>query len=187
MHPDFKLPSKGTIKGRSSTITAAFFTAITPVVEPTDAEVDDALMILGMSRGRCVCVYCGGLKSEWDHFRPIVENQQPTGFITEIANLVPSCGKCNQSKGKQHWKAWLLGSAPGSPKSRGIHDLDTKVERLDAYEKWRQPIQLNYPAIVGEELWTKHLQNRKSLLTAMTEAQTHAEKLRTAISSQLKT
>jgi hypothetical protein len=148
MHPDFQLPSQMTIHGRSSSITASFFTSLTPVIEPSETDVEEALKVLGMFRGHCVCAYCGAAKSEWDHFRPIVEKQLPTGFITEIANLVPSCGKCNQSKGNKHWKQWMLGLAKGSPKSRGVSDLAERVSRLEAYENWRKPVQLNYAAIV---------------------------------------
>ena len=186
MHPDFQLPSKGTINGRSSSITAAFFTAITPAIEPTETEVEEVLSILGMSRGNCVCAYCGGVKSEWDHFRPIVEGRLPTGFITEIANLVPSCSKCNQSKGNRHWKQWMMGTAKGSPKSRNVREIDKRIAALDAYEKRWQPVKLDYPSIVGEQLWAKHLQNWKSLLASMVEAQLHANDLRTAIHAHLK-
>jgi hypothetical protein len=186
MHPDFQLPSKGTIHGRSSSITASFFTAITPVVEPNENEVEEALKVLGMSRGHCVCAYCGMSKSEWDHFRPIVEKQLPTGFITEIANLVPSCGKCNQSKGNKHWKQWMLCSAKGSPKSRSVLNLAARVARLEAYEKWKKPVKLDYVSIVGEELWIKHLSNWKALLMAMSEAQTHASNLRAKIDAHFR-
>lgn len=51
MYPDFDLPSRGSISGRTSSITAAFFQAITPVIEPSEEEVDEALAILGMARG----------------------------------------------------------------------------------------------------------------------------------------
>ena len=42
-----------------------------------------------------------------DHLRPLVKDKEPTGYISEIHNLVPSCGKCNQSKGNKEWKAWM--------------------------------------------------------------------------------
>jgi hypothetical protein len=29
----------------------------------------------------------------------LVEEKEPIGYISEIRNLVPVCGKCNQSKG----------------------------------------------------------------------------------------
>jgi hypothetical protein len=145
MHPDFDPPTRGQIAGRTSSITAAFFQAITPVRVPSDAEVDEVLAVLGMSPGNCRCAYCGDARTEWDHFRPIVKERQPTGYITEIANLVPSCGKCNQSKGNKNWKEWMLSQAKRSPKQRQIPDLPARVARLEAFEKWREPAWVNLP------------------------------------------
>jgi len=112
-----QLPSPGNIAGRSSSITNAFFNAIIPVHAPTDEEALEALAILGMDKGNIRCAYCGDKSTEWDHLRPLITNQKPTGFITEIANLVPACGKCNQSKGKQYWLTWILSNARLSPKT----------------------------------------------------------------------
>jgi len=39
------MPSPGRIKGRASSITAAFVQAIVPAIEPTEKEVDDALAV----------------------------------------------------------------------------------------------------------------------------------------------
>jgi hypothetical protein len=156
MHPDFDLPSRGRVDGRTSSITAAFFQAITPVIPPSDTEVEEALAVLGMAPGNCLCAYCGDPRTEWDHFRAIVKGPQPTGYITEIANLVPACGKCNQSKGNKNWKEWMLGAAARSPKRRGIAELDERVARLEAYERWRQPVCIDYAAIVGPERWSQY-------------------------------
>ena len=89
-----------TVTVRSSTLTNAFINAIVPVVKPTNAEEREAIQILGIDPSDIRCTYCGDPSTERDHLRPIITNQEPTGFITEIANLVPSCGKCNQSKGQ---------------------------------------------------------------------------------------
>jgi hypothetical protein len=156
MHPDFDLPSRGRIDGRTSSITAAFFQAITPVRTPSDSEVDEVLAVLGMNRGDCRCAYCGDARTEWDHFRPIVKGRQPTGYITEIANLVPSCGKCNQSKGNRSWKEWMLGPAKRSPQQRQIPDLAARVARLEAFEKWREPVRVDYAKVIGEERWSQY-------------------------------
>src|SRR5207237_18415 len=122
-----------------SSITNAFVSAIIPVVFPTEADLAEALAILEMTPDNLRCAYCGDQYTEWDHLRPLVEGQQPTGYISEIANLVPSCGKCNQSKGKKPWREWMLSSAPCSPRSRGVHDLSRRILRLEQYERWRQP------------------------------------------------
>ena len=79
MHADFDLPSRGRVDGRTSSITAAFFQAITPVIPPSNAEVEEALGVLGMASGSCHCAYCGDPRTEWDHFRPIVKGRQHHG------------------------------------------------------------------------------------------------------------
>jgi HNH endonuclease len=90
------------VAGRSSSITNAFISAIIPVIEPSEEEEREALGILRIDPEDIRCAYCGDKATEWDHLRPIISNQEPTGYITEIANLVPSCGKCNQSY--ENWR-----------------------------------------------------------------------------------
>lgn len=77
------------------------------------------------------------------------------------------------------------GDGKGSLRTRAIPGVDKRVERLHAYESRWQPVRLDYAAIVGEELWAKHLANWNTLRTVMTEAQSHAEKLRAAIYAHL--
>ena len=156
MHVDFDLPSKGRVDGRTSSITSAFFQAITPVIQPSDSEVEEALSVLGMRAGACHCSYCGDARTEWDHFRPIVKGRQPTGYITEIANLVPSCGKCNQSKGNKNWKEWMRSTAARSPSRRGITDIEERIARLEAYEAWRKPLCIDYASMVGADRWSQY-------------------------------
>ena len=109
--PFCQLPATMTVTGRSSSLTNAFINGIIPVIQPTEAEELEALRILGIDPVDIRCAYCGDKSTEWDHLRPIITNQEPTGYITEIANLVPSCGKCNQSKGKSSWRAWITSTA----------------------------------------------------------------------------
>lgn len=185
MHPDFYLPSKGSVDGRTSSITAAFFQAITPVVLPSDSEVEESLSVLGMTKGNCRCAYCGDPCTEWDHFRPIVKGRQPTGYITEIANLVPACGKCNQSKGNKNWKEWMLSAAARSPKKRGISDLEQRVARLEAYERWRKPVCNDYAAIVGPERWSQYQGLLNTAVAHLSEAQKVASELLAIITTEL--
>ncbi len=185
MHPDFKLPSIGRVSGRTSSITSAFFQAITPVVSPTYDEVEQALSILGMTRGKCTCAYCGAIHSEWDHFRPIVIDRKPTGYITEIANLVPSCGKCNQSKGNKNWKEWMQGSAKLSPNSRGVDNLDERIKYLERYEDWRKPTCVNYQQLVGPERWSDYMNLLDSAVSHLSKAQKVASELHGLIANEL--
>ena len=87
----FKMPTSMKITGRSSSITNAFINSIIPVVLPTNEQVKEALGILGMDCDKFECSYCGSNASEWDHLRPLVLNKKPTGYISEIHNLVPAC------------------------------------------------------------------------------------------------
>lgn len=178
-HPDFNPPGKPPkLTSRRSTLTGLFVMTLTPYIEPTEAEVDEALGILGMKRGACVCAYCGDKKSEWDHFRAVVLNRRPTGYVTEIANLVPACGKCNQSRGNKDWKEWMLGAAVHSPARRGVQDIDARVGRLSDFSEWRKPVRIDFDTLIAHEKWTRHTENLANLLRSLEEAEVHAAELR---------
>jgi hypothetical protein len=181
MHSDFSMPSPGSIKGRASSITAAFVQAIVPAIEPSDREVDEVLGILGMRRGECRCAYCGDSTTEWDHFRPLVTAKRPTGYITEIANLVPACGKCNQSKGNKSWKDWIRSEARRSPATRRVPDLEEKIRRLEDFERWRTPTRIDFEVSVGPEFWRAHWDNLARFFALMDECEIHARALRLKI------
>jgi hypothetical protein len=167
----FKFPKPVKITGRSSTITNAFVTSIIPLAEPTEDEVEHALEKLGMTRATCVCAYCGGKFSEWDHLRPLVKDKRPTGFISEIRNLVPACGKCNQSKGNKDWRVWIESSAKGSPRSREVEDLNQRIQRLEDYERWGSPERVVFEDIVGAEDWRRYWAECESLHSRMRDVQ----------------
>ena len=116
----FQMPSVQTMLSRKSSITNAFVSALVPVIPPSLAEIEEALRILGMDPGDVRCAYCGDKSSEWDHLRPLVLKRRPTGYVSEIANLVPSCGKCNQSKRNTEWREWMVSAVPLSPTARGL-------------------------------------------------------------------
>src|ERR1700744_6195072 len=105
-----------------------------------------------------------------DSLRAIITDQRPTGFITEIANLVTSGGKCNQSKGKAGWRIWMMSSARLSPKTRGIPDLEDRMMRLSKYEEWRQPKRIAMGEIVDADLWKRHETNWRTVLDLLKES-----------------
>jgi hypothetical protein len=181
-----QLPTAMTVTGRSSSITNAFINAIIPIIEPTEAEELEALNILGIDPADIRCSYCGDKSTEWDHLRPVITNQEPTGYITEIANLVPSCGKCNQSKGKSNWRTWMLSNARLSPTTRGVANLCARVARLEEYEKWRRPIRIDFPKVVGEELWQRHRQNWRQVLDLLKKSQELASEIREIVLKKTK-
>jgi len=174
----FSMPNPVKITGRSSSITNSFVNSIIPIVTPTESQVQEALNILGMDSKSLQCAYCGDRHTEWDHLRPIVKDKKPTGYISEIHNLVPACGKCNQSKGNKDWNIWIVSSAMKSPKSRGIEDLDSRVVRIKAFESWRVPTKVDFESIVGTEKWQRHWENCEAVQSSMRQAQLLAEKIR---------
>lgn len=180
----FQMPTALTITGRTSSITNAFALAIIPIEVPTEAEVRDALSVLGMTQESVCCAYCGGPHTEWDHLRPVIREKKPTGYISEIANLVPACGKCNQSKGSREWRDWIEGPARHSPRTRGVSDLSEKIARLSAYEEWRQPRCLDLAALAGDHLWQQHWANYQAVIEVMRESQEHAAQIRRLIAQR---
>lgn len=170
----FRMPTPMKITGRSSSITNAFINSIIPIIVPSNEQVKEALDILGMDHDKFECSYCGSSATEWDHLRPLVLNKKPTGYVSEIHNLVPACGKCNQSKGNRPWASWIISTAKLSPKSRGVKGLEDRIKRLSAYEKWLEPTVVNFEMIVGKEKWEQHWENWELVQSTMREAQTLA-------------
>jgi len=155
----FRMPTTTKITSRFSSITNAFINSIIPVVQPTDEQGREALSILEMSADNFQCSYCGATATEWDHLRPLVLNKKPTGYISEIHNLVPACGKCNQSKGNKGWRQWMLSDAPLSPKTKAIPGLQERIRILEAFENWGTPTRMDFESIAGTAVWARHWQN----------------------------
>lgn len=182
----FQMPTPMKITGRSSSITNAFINSIIPVIQPSNDQVKKALELLGMTHESFQCAYCGVTATEWDHLRPLVLNKRPTGYISEIHNLVPSCGKCNQSKGNKHWATWMASDAPLSPKTRGVKDLEQRMHRLTAYEKWTEPTKMDFERILGHEKWTQHWKNCDQVQLLMKQAQALAGEINKTVAEAYK-
>jgi len=136
-----------------------------------------ALTILGMSLDTFQCAYCGAVASEWDHLRPLVKDKRPTGYVSEIGNLVPCCGKCNQSKGNKDWKAWMRSTAALSPMTRKVENLDERIRRLEEYEHWSTPTKIDFVAAAGAAMWQQHWDNWTRVQEVMRQSQLHASKI----------
>ena len=172
------MPGLGSITGRISSITNSFVASLIPILEPSEADIADALDILDLASDDIRCAYCGDAATEWDHLRPLVLDKKPTGHISEIGNLVPACGKCNQSKGNKPWREWIVSDAKLSPKTKRPKGLEERIERLSLYEDWRPREPLNIEAIIGQELWQRHWENHQKVVDTMRESQRLADELR---------
>lgn len=169
------------ITSRISSITNSFVQSIVPHIPATDSEVSEALEILGMTPDAKTCVYCGASATDWDHLRPLVRKQRPTGYVDDVRNRVPSCNRCNQSKSGTEWRKWMLGDAIGAPKRRGVADLDEKVQRLEAFEKWGAVEPLPIEDLIESVHWDAHWANHKAITEQMKAAQVLADKMKAAI------
>lgn len=177
----FRMPTVMKITGRSSSITNAFINSIIPVIKPTNSQVKTALEILRMSHDKFECAYCGAQATEWDHLRPLVKDKMPTGYISEIHNLVPACGKCNQSKGNKHWADWIVSDAKLSPKSKGVENLSLRIQRLKEYEQWEVPTKVDFEKVIGKGKWEQHWKNCETIQQTMRNSQVLADKIKNEI------
>jgi hypothetical protein len=182
----FRMPSIQTMTSRKTSITNAFVCAIIPSIRPSVEEIAEALGILGMEPADVRCVYCGDRATEWDHLRPLVLKRRPTGFISEIANLVPSCGKCNQSKGNSAWRDWMLGKAKLSPTGRGVSNIADRVARLEAYERWRTPTRVDFESIIARDAWEHYWSLCERVIEDMRRCQEVADSVRAQVVERLR-
>jgi hypothetical protein len=64
--------------------------------------------------GRVHCFYCNSEEvKRWDHVVPVT-----CGGATVKGNLVPACGACDDSKGRQPVEEWLESDKPQAQKRR---------------------------------------------------------------------
>lgn len=181
----FRMPKAQTPVSRKSSVTNAFVNAVIPVVQPTAEEIAEALDILKLDPVDLQCAYCGNVSTEWDHLRPLVLNRRPTGYISEIANLVPACGKCNQSKRNEDWREWMQSGAKHSPTGRGIADVSQRIETISAFTAWRKPRRVDFVALLGEERWEHYWSLCEAVVEEMKESQEVADAIKAEVSRNL--
>jgi 5-methylcytosine-specific restriction endonuclease McrA len=169
------------ITSRTSSITNSFVQAIIPTVEFSAAEQREALAHLAMTPDDLHCAYCGAATTDWDHLRPLVKKKRPTGYISEIRNLVPSCGPCNQSKGASDWRTWMTGKARGSPTTRDVAGIQDRVARLIQFEAWGNVHPIVFEGMISKAAWDAYWAQLDVVLDSMRVAQEKAASLRETI------
>ena len=131
------------------------------------------------------CVYCGDAATDWDHLRSYVRKKEPSGYVNDVRNIVPSCGPCNQSKSGSEWKAWMQGLAPGSPKTRGIAHLDQRIVLIEKFEAWGNVEPLPIRECVGEEEWRSYWARCDTINAQLSEAQVQADRIKSKLRAKL--
>jgi 5-methylcytosine-specific restriction endonuclease McrA len=191
----FKMPNHDAVHNRGTTIAKAFAKALTPRLIPCKKEIENAFVLLGMpyevgKNTRLLCAYCGGQATTSDHLNALVMDSKPTGFIDEIDNLVPCCGTCNSSKGKESWAGFMArrkkriendfdekerkGEIESGAVEKALSEHDARVSRLQDFEDHADPIKLDYEKILKdrgqEENYRKWVDLEKSIKKLLAEA-----------------
>lgn len=53
------------------------------------------------------CAYClTKPATREDHFRSMIKDGEPSGFVSDAVNCVPSCSKCHRRKGRKEFELW---------------------------------------------------------------------------------
>ncbi|UOR00146.1 HNH endonuclease (plasmid) [Hymenobacter sp. 5317J-9] len=158
-----KLPARMKIDSLKTSIRRAFINTIVPEVRPTAAQEAAWRAQLGIAPlavDGLGCVYCGRPATQLDHFRNLTAaDGRPSGYITDIYNLVPCCSTCNSSKAGKHWKIWMTSNAANAPNKRlSATELADRVAVLDRFEVWSTPLatRLDVLALIGVSEWEQY-------------------------------
>lgn len=177
------MASRPKITGRVTSLAAAFVHAIIP--RRVDAA-EQAQLFRRVGINEAECVYCGALATDKDHLRAIVKGGRPSGHFHTTDNLVPSCGPCNQSKGGADWNVWMKSAAKGSPATKGVPDIEERIQRLERFEReagvGQGMSQAPLREAVGAERWDSYWQRLEDLKTLMAEAQREAAEIEAVLS-----
>lgn len=185
MNKKFKLPTKSDLKSRTSTISNAFAIAITPYIYPSLNEIEHFLKELHLEQGQCA--YCLGKANAMDHVKPLVTGGLPTGYITEIRNLVPCCSACNSAKGAQDFRAWYK----SEKNIKRLHSeglTDTEIdERFDIVSRYidKIPAPIDYKTILGDNLWNEFLHRKEEMVRLLKEDQLFCDELSAIIKNKI--
>lgn len=173
----FKMPSKGDLRSRTSTISNAFVSSITPWIYPKSEEVIGIYDKFGIVEGQCAyCLQYGA--NSVDHYKCLVIRSEPSGYITDIDNLVPCCQKCNSAKGSKSFEDWYDDDRTKARLNElGMTDAQIKERRDIIVNAMKDIKRYDYRQIVGEEKWNEFIERRKKLNALLKENQSFCDEL----------
>lgn len=125
---DLNYPSSDKIQSRTSTVARSMASTLMPRIGASDHDIKFFRKYFNTDK----CVYCGNKATHLDHLFPLIENQKPTGYCTNPANLVPCCSECNGSKGSKRWWDYMDTSSydDSDVKQKKIKERLTKDNQL---------------------------------------------------------
>lgn len=75
------------------------------------------------ANGGLICIYCQSDKpNRWDHLHPVSR-----GGDTVPGNLVPACGRCDDSKQDREVEEWVKGKSPHRPAAEQLPRILTAI------------------------------------------------------------
>ena len=80
----------------------------------------------------------------------------------------------------------MSATATHSPTRLKLVDIEERMSRLERFEAWRTPIQIDYATIFGPEKWAEHMKYLDDVLQLMAQAESGAEHLRKLVESHLR-
>ena len=71
----------------------------------------------------------------------------------------------------------MVSDATLSPKTKGISDIQDRMEKLERYENNEVPTKVDFVTLVGKEKWDQHWKNWEVVQETMREAQVLATEI----------
>ena len=173
----FRMPTKSDLKSRTSTISNAFVISITPWISPNDEEITGFYEKFKVSEGQCAYCLQHGANSV-DHYRGLVINSEPSGYTTDIGNLVPCCPKCNSSKGNKTFEEWYDDDRTKERlRQLGMTDDQISERRRIIVNAMQGVDRFDFKSIIGEEKWNEFIERRQKLNDLLRENQLFCDEL----------
>ena len=167
-----------------SVVNNAFANAVLPRIAPNQEEWSEWLAMFGVPNEKgLTCAYCAGSAELLDHLNPTMIDKKASGFFAELANLVPSCRPCNESRGNKRWEPWLRIKHA----DHGVEIIEGRIAVMRRFEQWRKPECLDPRKSGDADRWLEYDSIRAEIHDLLRKAQTVAEELRTAVTADYET
>lgn len=99
-----------TLAERSCDTTSAFLNTLLEHLSPSfnQEQSQEIIRILEcrQTNGVLRCAYCLSPAAREDHFRALIKNGEPSGYINDAVNCIPSCTRCHLKKGLKDFEVW---------------------------------------------------------------------------------
>ena len=81
------------------------------------------------------CVYCGEKTANaLDHIFSPTRDKLFTGYTNDIENLLPTCTRCNSSKGNKDWEEWINSkTSKAAIKANNNPGIEERKEKIRKY------------------------------------------------------